>query len=299
MQTDTDIVLCPTPEYDLAGSFCRCEDIARREAGNFYHAFRLLPRPQRRAMSVLYAFLRLTDDLGDGPDPVETKRAQLTDWRLRFQRALAGEPSHAIHPALAQVVADFRIPREHLEEVLDGVEMDLDVNRYRTFDDLYGYCHHVASAVGLACIHIWGFRDDAAKDFAERAGIAFQLTNILRDLGEDASRGRIYLPQEDLDRFGVTESQLMDGVRNEAFRDLMRFETERAREFYISSEPLSDLLAAPGKAVFLVLSRTYRALLEKIEREDFDVFARRIGVSRWRKMALVLRAMPVRFGWTK
>src|SRR5262245_43236443 len=202
----------------LSRSYAYCERLARREAGNFYHAFRVLPGHQRRAMCALYAFLRVTDDLTDDVAAVEQKRANLAVWRKHFDKALAGVCSHPVHPALHDAVQAHAIPREYLDAVLDGVAMDLDQTRYETFADLYTYCYRVASAVGLACIHIWGFAQESAKAHAESAGIAFQLTNILRDLGEDAARGRVYLPREDLDRFGYTEEALFRSQRDDSFR---------------------------------------------------------------------------------
>jgi phytoene synthase len=271
--------------------------VARRQAANFYHAFRLLPAEQRRAMCALYAFLRASDDLTDGPGDAEAKRVPLAAWRQQLDRALAGDYSHRLHPALHHTVTAHAIPHEYLTAALDGVGMDLDTLRYATFTDLYGYCYRVASVVGLACIHIWGFADERAKDFAEAAGIAFQLTNILRDLREDAARGRIYLPLEDLERFGYSPEQLQRGERNEDFRRLMRFEAERAYQYYEASRPLAELLRAPGRAVFVVMLRTYRGLLDAIVRRDYDVFSRRVRLGTWRKLWLAAQALPIRWGW--
>jgi 15-cis-phytoene synthase len=281
----------------LSDSYRYCQQIARREAGNFYHAFRVLPHSQRKAICALYAFLRLTDDLGDGPGSTEEKRALLLDWRQRFERAMDGDYSHPLHPAFHHTIRLHGIPTRYLQDVIDGVEMDLHITRYRTFADLYQYCYRVASAVGLACIHIWGFEDERAKDLAEKAGIAFQLTNILRDLGEDAGRGRVYLPVEDLDRFGYPAEKLVSGTQDECFRSLMRFQIERARHYYDVSQPLTGLLPPAGRAVFLVMTRTYRGLLDAIERRDYDVFSRRVSLSQWRKLGLVVQALPVRLGW--
>jgi phytoene synthase len=281
----------------LADSQAYCEELARRQAGNFYHAFRLLPRPQRRAMCALYAFMRVTDDLTDEPGDVAAKRAALDEWRRQFHQALAGQDSHPLHPAFRQAVTAHGIPAEYLLAVLDGVAMDLEPCRYTTFAELYRYCYHVASAVGLCCIHIWDFQGDRAKEYAEAAGIAFQLTNILRDLGEDAARGRVYLPAEDLERFGYRPEQLARGERTEAFRALMRFEADRARGYYEASRPLAGLLPPPGRAVFQVMSRTYRGLLGAIVRRDFDVFSRRVRVAGWRKLWFVTQALPVCWGW--
>ena len=281
----------------LADSYRHCEQVARKEAGNFYHAFRVLPRGQRQGMCALYAFLRLTDDLSDGFDPTATKRKLLANWRQQFERSLTGDYTHSIHPAFHHTIQTYGIPTQYVHDVIDGVEMDLDTASYTTFADLYRYCYRVASAVGLACIHIWGFTDDRAKEYAEKAGIAFQLTNILRDLGEDAARGRIYLPAEDLDRFDYAAWKLTHKQRDDHFRSLMRFQVERARSYYESSRPLAALLPSPGRAVFQVMTRTYRGLLDAIEMRDYDVFSSRVRLSQWRKLGLVLQALPVRMGW--
>jgi phytoene synthase len=280
----------------VARSYAYCEQLARREAGNFYHAFRLLPRPQRLAMCALYAFMRTADDLSDGPGSTAEKRILLKDWRRQLDLALAGNFNHRLHPALAHTVVAYAIPPQYLYDVLDGVCMDLEPVRYQTFGELYGYCYRVASAVGLACIHIWGFRGEEAKIPAEAAGIAFQLTNILRDLAEDAARDRIYLPREDLDRFGYTEAQLYRGERNAAFRALMEFEVERAQNYYQATCPLAGMLRPAGRAVFQVMTCTYRGLLETIVRRNYDVFSGRVSLSRWHKLWLVLKALPLRWG---
>lgn len=278
-------------------SYAWCERLARRQAGNFYHAFRLLPAAKRRAMCALYAFLRVADDLTDGPEAVADKRLALANWRRQLDEALSGIYHHPLHPAFHHTVASYGIPRCHLDEVLDGVGMDLDIAHYDTFADLHGYCYRVASAVGLACIHIWGFHEDKATEYAASAGIALQLTNILRDLGEDAARGRVYLPREDLLRFGYGIDDLRQGRRDERFRALMRFQVERARHYYDAAMPLGDLLDPAGRAVFLVMLRTYRGLLEAIQRRDYDVFSSRVRLSRLRKLWLAAQVLPLRWGW--
>ncbi len=280
----------------LQPSYAYCERIARREAGNFYHAFQVLPRPQRRAMCALYAFMRVTDDLADGPGTADHRRAALEQWRADLHAAVAGDDRHPLHPALRHMLTRFRVPVEYLEAVIDGCETDLGPVRMPDFATLYRYCYRVASAVGLACIHVWGFRDPAAKVHAEHAGIALQLTNILRDLPEDAARDRVYLPADDLKRFGCPLDTLPE-PDSAAYRDLMRFEVERACGYYASAERLTPLLDAPGRAVFQVILRTYRGLLDEIERRGYDVFRGRVRLSPWRKAALVLRALPVRWGW--
>jgi phytoene synthase len=281
----------------LAESFRYCEDVARRQAGNFYPAFRILPHAQRRAMCALYTFMRIADDLSDEPAPTDVKRRQLADWRRGLSAALAGHYEHPSHAALHRTAEEYQVPRAYLEAVLDGVEMDLEPVVYATFAELRLYCYRVASAVGLACIHIWGFRGEECKQYAEDAGVAFQLTNILRDLGEDAARGRVYLPGEDLERFGYDVERLKRGERDEAYRALMRYEVARARQFYETAWPLLPRLAPGGRAVFLLMARTYRGLLDEIERRDYDVFSGRVRVSRWRKALLALRVLPVRLGW--
>ena len=281
----------------LAESYAFCERLTRREAGNFYPAFRILPREQRLSMCALYAFMRVADDLSDSAEAIPTKRRQLADWRQGLRQALTGKYRHELHEALGHTVAKHSIPIQYLEDVLDGVEMDLEPVRFATFAELRLYCYRVASAVGLACIHIWGFSDARAKEYAEQTGIAFQLTNILRDLGEDAARGRVYLPADELERFGYDVTRLERHVMDEPFRALMRFQVERARGFYATGWSLAPLLPSPGRAVFLVMARTYRSLLDVMERRDYNVFSRRVRLSAWRKLLFALRALPVRWGW--
>jgi 15-cis-phytoene synthase len=281
----------------LAQSYAACEAIARRAASSFFPAFRLLPRRQRRAMCALYAFLRIADDISDEPATDRDKERRLKDWRAGLNRALTGDYTHAIYPALHDTIRSYAIPEQYFFDALDGVEMDAAPRTYVTFSDLEKYCYRVAAVVGLACIHIWGFDGARAVEYAVSAGIAFQLTNILRDLGEDAARGRIYLPAEDLERFGYAADRLHRNERDESYRALMRFEIDRARGLYDAAWPLVPLLRPPGRAVFLVMARTYRALLDEMQRRDYDVFSQRIRVGRCRKLLLALSAVPARLGW--
>lgn len=282
--------------WSLPASHAYCERLARRAASNFYPAFWLLPSAQRRGMCALYAFARIADDLSDDGQSIEHKRRNLACWRSGLEACLAGAHHHPIHPALLDTVKRFGIRREYLAAILTGVEMDLAPVRYATFADLRRYCYHVASAVGLACLYIWGFTGETAKDHAGQAGVAFQLTNILRDLKEDVAQGRVYLPEDELARFGYDKSALVQGKRDQAFRALMRFQVQRARQYYVAAEPLLAFLPSPGRAVFFLMARTYRDLLEEIERRDYDVFSARIRVSRWRKIWLASRTLPVRLG---
>jgi phytoene synthase len=194
-------------------------------------------------------------------------------------------------PALAETVHRFRIPPEHLHAVIDGVEMDLRQAEYETFDELAEYCHRVASAVGLACIHIWGFRDEGAIEPARKCGIALQMTNILRDLKEDAQRGRIYLPQEDLRRFDYSSEELARAVVDNRFLRLMEFEIDRAERLYRAGSDLMERLEPDGRPIFGMMTVVYHGLLEKIARRPADVFSRRIRLGRLRLAMIAARWM--------
>lgn len=278
----------------LDASYAWCRQLTRRTASNFYYSFLVLPRRKRRAMCALYAFLRRTDDLGDNALPRELRQSALAQWRLSLGRGLEGQFDAPLFPALADTVRRYRLDPAHLHDVIDGVEMDLDRCRYETFDELREYCYKVASAVGLCCVRIWGCTSEAAREPACNCGIAFQLTNILRDLKEDAERGRVYLPQEDLRRFGYTVEQLRRGEVNDAFRELMRFEIARAEEFYRAAAELPRWLDADGRAAFGAMTAIYRGLLEEIKRLDGDVFRRRVRLSAWRKLRIAGRWLLAR-----
>lgn len=278
---------------DLDASFAHCRRLARRTAKNFYYSFLTLPPDVRRDMCALYAYMRICDDLGDDASiAVERKRDSLAGWRKEVLRALeTGEAGHPVLPALADVVRRRGVPQESLLDVIDGVEMDLSPVRYETFEALSDYCYHVAGAVGICCIHVWGFDGDDAVPRAVDCGLAFQLTNILRDLGEDAAMGRIYLPREDLDRFGYAESDLANAVVDDRFRRLMAFEVARARDHYRRAEDLSRIVSPTGRPVLAAMRRIYGGLLDEIERRNGDVFRRRVTLPRWKKLAIVAGAM--------
>lgn len=270
----------------LDASFAHCRQIARRAGSNFYASFFLLPRQKRRAMWALYAFLRHCDDLSDSEDAEadESRRNALAAWRLSTERAFAGDFHHPLLPALKDTVDRFEIPHEYLTAAIDGMEMDLGPCRYETFDDLRTYCYRVASVVGLACIHIWGFTDQAACQPAIDCGVAFQLTNILRDLREDLLRDRVYLPQEDLQRFGYSTEDLKDGVCDDRFRRLMEFEVDRAERFYQAAAPLACYLHDDGRRILRALTATYHGLLSEIRRAGGDVLRHRVRVGRLRRL---------------
>ncbi|MSR30452.1 MAG: phytoene/squalene synthase family protein [Gemmataceae bacterium] len=282
-----------TASVPLRDSQRLCRAIAKKNAGNFFLSFFLLPAKKRQAMCALYSFLRITDDLADSDLPVEVKQAQLADWKKATALALAGEFSHPIHPAFHEMVGSCKVPHEYLFDALEGVAMDLHCHRYHDFSSLYRYCFKVASVVGLSCIHIWEFHGEEALPFAEAAGIALQLTNILRDLGEDARRGRVYLPLDELAQFGYSEAKLMVGSRDRSFEDLMRFQTARAREYYAKGRQLLPFLSRSGRAIFLSLLNTYQALLDSMEKSHFDVFDRRVSLSGAKKISLAFRAFLV------
>lgn len=270
----------------VAESFEACRRLTRRSAGNFYYAFRVLPADRFRDTCALYAFMRVADDLGDDEAvPVEDRRRALRKWREGLHAAVSGERfDHWCLPALAAVVQEHAIPPRYLEDVVRGVESDLDHAGFATFEDLQEYCYKVAGAVGICCIHVWGMRNERAIDAAIDLGTAFQLTNILRDLGEDAAMNRVYLPAEDIDRFGYSPDRLKNGVRDEAFRDLLRFEVSRARDYYDRGSRIFDDVEPEARPILSAMIRIYRGLLDEIERRDFDVFGSRVRLSRVRKL---------------
>lgn len=274
----------------LADSYAACRRSARQAASHFYYSFYLLGRRRRQSMFALYAYLRRTDDLGDSPLPAEKRRRQLAAWREDLRAALAGDCQQAILPALVDTVGRYNIPQQYLYDVIDGMEMDLEPTCYATFADLQEYCYRVASVVGLACIHIWGFHSDRALQPARTCGQAFQLTNILRDLAEDAQRGRVYLPQEDLARFGYTHDDLRGHVCDDRFRRLMRFQIERAERLFREALPLEPYLSSGGRRIFRAMVATYYRLLQEINRRDGDVFSSRVQIGRGRRASLAMGA---------
>jgi phytoene synthase len=272
-------------------SYEYCRRVARARARNFYYSFLLLTAQQRKAMCAIYAFMRYCDDLSDEPGAT---RAAIERWRGELEDALDGRFSgHPVWPAFHHTVRRFGIPHDYFRAMIDGVVSDLEPRRFETFDQLRLYCYQVASVVGLTTIHIFGFDTPTALPLAEKCGVAFQLTNILRDIREDADRGRIYLPAEDLRRFGVSEEDLRAGRRNAAFVALMRFEAARARAYYEESQPLLDLIHPRSRRSLWALITIYSRLLERIESSGYDVFARRVRLSALEKSWIVARALAM------
>ncbi|MCU0959132.1 MAG: phytoene/squalene synthase family protein [Pirellulaceae bacterium] len=254
---------------DLDYSYQACEAVARKAASNFVWCFQLLPRPQRNALYALYAFARHADDLGDSPLPASVRRDALAAWRRQLEEALAGRCRDATLPALVHAVHAFAVPEQYLFDILDGVEMDLEPRGFDTFEALRVYCSRVAASVGLACLHIWGFADGddrVAVPLAIERGVAFQLTNILRDLRQDAQCGRVYLPRQDLHRFDCPPDALQDPGGSESTRALLRFEIARAESLYRSSRGLAALVHPAGRRMLNLMTGTYWHLLQRIRR---------------------------------
>ena len=273
----------------VAESYAFCERVARTQAKNFYYSFLLLSRPQRQAMCAIYAFMRYCDDLSDA-EGVSDRSGAIARWQGDLDSALAGNaPENPVWPAFSDSVTRYRIPHEYFRAMIRGVSSDLEPRHIQTFQELYDYCYHVASVVGLTIIHIFGFHDPQALQLAERCGVAFQLTNILRDVREDAEHGRVYLPAEDLVRFGVKPTELAGAILSPALRDLLAFEADRAREYYRESEPLMDMVDSGSRASLKALIGIYSRLLERISNSGYEVLGERVRVPAWEKIWILAR----------
>lgn len=279
----------------LRESYDVCERIARRRARNFYYAFAVLPKAKRRAICAVYAFMRYCDDISDSENPPKSKYEALQRWRVALDSALAGNYGRSkIMMGFHDAVKRFNIPPRYFHDLIDGAEMDLSINRYRTFDDLYQYCYRVASIVGLVCIHIFGFRGEAAIEYAENCGIAFQLTNILRDIKEDAERNRIYIPEEDLEAFGYSQDDVLNGVMDDRFVRLMEFEVNRAKDYYHRGMPLLNLVDVTSRPGLAAMIGIYSGLLGRIEDRGYDVFSERVALSTKEKLSIATKAALTR-----
>lgn len=280
-----------------------CRGITRSNAKNFYYAFLVLPRQKRQALCAVYAFMRRCDDITDDAAlPARERREKLGVWMDAFHRALGGEPTDdPILLALTDAQQRFNIQVGWLDQLAYGTEMDVIESSvasgtpgeltvsYRTFEDLRLYCYRVASVVGLVCIRIFGYRDPAAESLAERCGLAFQLTNIIRDVKEDAAIGRVYLPQEDLAKFGISATELGSATDATRFRPLLAMEAERAREFYEAGEKLIPYIDEDSQPALWVLLTIYGRLLDKIASTDFDVFHGKVSLSTREKLAILAK----------
>ncbi len=266
-----------------------CQQKAAQSGSSFYYSFMFLPPVRRRAITALYAFCREVDDVVDEVSEASVARVKLAWWRQQVAAAYGGAPSHPVARALQPVVGEFGLLQSQLQTVIDGMAMDLDVTRYLDFAALEGYCDKVAGVVGTMSAQIFGHADGRTLDYARDLGIAFQLTNIVRDVGEDARRGRIYLPQDELARFGVASSSVLRGEMSDSFRALMEFEVARARSWYeraLAQLPDADRCAQrPG----LIMAAIYRTTLDEIARDGYRVLDRRLSLTPLRKLWIACR----------
>ena len=281
----------------VAESFAYCHALARRTGRNFYYSFLTLPRREFEGMCALYAFLRVTDDLGDGSAPAPDRMARLDAWESQFRAALAGEtPRHPVLPAVVALVRQERLPPEPLFDTICGVRRDLEAELaggvdLATTEDLRDYCYLVAGAVGLACIHVWGCRDAAARPAALACGEAFQRTNILRDVREDATSNRFYIPREECDRHHCTRSDLGTGQGRERLLGLLEGQVGAARRCYDEAEALFDYLPPAGRPVLTAMIGIYGALLDQIARHPLVIYRGRVSLPAWRKLVIVSQSL--------
>lgn len=274
----------------VAESYAFCEGVAKSQAKNFYVTFLLLKPEQRQAMCAIYAFMRYCDDLSDDAG-IADRAAAIARWSDDLRAALAGKaPDNPIWPAFVDSVERFKIPHQYFDDMITGVSSDLEPRRVQTFDELYRYCYHVASVVGLTIIHVFGFESPKALELAEKCGIAFQLTNILRDVREDADNDRTYWPAEDLQRFGVAPEDLRSTTLTPALRKMLEFEAQRARAYYEESRALIELVSPGSRASLRALIGIYSRLLEKIVAADYDVLSQRVRVPNWEKFWILFRS---------
>jgi len=267
----------------LEASYAFSRGVARTRARNFYYSFLLLSREQRDAMCAIYAFMRYCDDISEGEG---ASREAIERWRRDLDLALQGQyGENLLWPAFHDTVERYRIPREYFYQMIEGVSSDLEPKQLQTFDELYRYCYQVASVVGLTIIHIFGFESPEALKLAEKCGIAFQLTNILRDVREDLENRRVYIPQEDIGKFAADLA-----THDERFVRLMSFEAGRARAYYDESRPLIALVHPRSRPSLWALIEIYRRLLARIERSNFDVLEKRIRVPTWEKLSILASA---------
>ena len=277
-------------------SFAHCKRVASTRARNFYYSFLLLPREQKQAMCAIYAFMRYCDDISDETDPpLAARRDALDHWKQTLEEALEGRyGDDPILPAFHYTIVKYKIPPRYFFELIEGVSTDLLPRRHRTFVDLYRYCYQVASVVGLTCVHVFGFESHEALDLAEKCGIAFQLTNILRDIPEDSRLGRVYLPEEDLERFGVTPEDLLRGEPGPGFSDLMEFQWKRANRYYEEAAPLLSMVGAPSRPALWAMISIYYGILRRIRSAHYDVHTQRARLSTIEKLWIVTRALKLR-----
>jgi len=277
----------------LDQAYRNCETLARQS--NFYTGLRLLPFEKRRALMAIYAFMRQSDDLSDSEAAASDRSQRFQAWRKILDETLQGRhDDHPSLPALRDAVNRFRIPPLLFHQLIDGTEMDLTISSYATFEDLYRYCYHVASVVGLICLQVFGFDDSRAEACAESCGIAFQLTNILRDIAEDLERDRIYLPREDMARFQYSEADLKSRLNDSRFQALMIFQCQRARRYYELARPLVNMLERDSRPCFWAMFRSYETILQHLESNRFKVFEKRCRLKSTDKLKILGQALGKR-----
>lgn len=265
------------------------KEISKKSKSSFYYAFNLLPEEKRDAMNTVYAFCRKTDDIVDeNKDSTDLKYEKLRKWRIEFEKSFSGHSEFLLLNKLGTTISKFNIPLDPFFELIKGMEMDLQKDRYKSFDDLQLYCYRVASTVGLMCIEIFGYKHPSTKQFAIDLGIALQMTNILRDIGKDAKNGRIYLPQEDLKRFNYSEEEIISLVYNDNFIDLMKYETSRAKQYFHSATKNLDLDDKKTMFAARAMQHIYFKMLEKIVAADYDVLHKEIKVNKFEKVGIAL-----------
>jgi 15-cis-phytoene synthase len=268
-----------------------CKSKALASGSSFYYSFLFLPEKQKNAMIIVYAFCREVDDVVDECSDPTVARQKLNFWREEIARTFANQPTHPIGQALLKPISHFQLPQELFLDIIDGMEMDLTYTAYNTFNELQQYCYKVAGVVGLLTIRILGYSDKNTEQYAIHLGTALQLVNIIRDLGEDIHRGRIYLPVEELEQFGVTEASLTERQMTEPLRDLLRFQAKRARDYFqqaVAALPESDRFA---QRIGLIMAEIYFSLLAEIERDDFNVLTQRITLTPIRKLWITCRTL--------
>ncbi len=293
----------------LSHAYAVCRGITRRAAKNFYYGFIVLPSEKRNALSAVYAFMRHADDITDEPGDPQQKRQKLTEWLDAAKAVFAGKATDdPVLMALGDAQKNFKIPPELFEKLVYGTGLDLEIPTAsadapavlcNTFEDLKQYCYYVASVVGLVCIRIFGYEDKKAEFLAEDCGLAFQLTNIIRDIKEDAGMGRIYIPEEDLARTNLTPANfssaaLKDPAQVQQLRPALEYEAERARKYYESAKWLMELIEEDSRAALWVLVEIYSRLLKKITERNYDVLTERVRLTFWEKMKVLSRGFLLR-----
>ncbi len=266
-----------------------CQEKAASSGSSFYYSFLFLPDERRKAITALYAFCREVDDVVDECHEPAVARAKLGWWREETARLFSGAPQHPVTRALAPAIERFNLPQEYFQEIIDGMEMDLEQERYATFNELNLYCYRVAGVVGLLAAEIFGSEERMTARYAQELGLAFQLTNILRDVGEDAARGRIYLPLEELERFGVSERQILQREESAAVRALFDFQLQRARGYYESAFAKLPEADRYRQRAGVIMAAIYLSTLDAIERQEFPVLRKRVSLSPWRKLWVAWR----------